>query len=192
MGKSTLINALTHSGLVHTSPKPGTTRTINWFSLGDRLMLVDLPGYGFAFADEKDVDTWQQLVSSILILLSIQTKEYLSNRPTLKRIVLLLGITTIVHYSLSDARHGVKQADIEMMKLLNSAHASFQIALTKCDLLTQKQLAEIGTMMSSGPTRQFHHCVQQLLMVSARTHAGLSVLRKELFAQVEHSEDKKS
>jgi len=172
VGKSTLINALTHSGLVHTSPRPGTTKTINWFQLGDRLMLVDLPGYGFAFADEKDIDTWQKL-----------TRDYLTNRPTLKRIILLL-----------DARQGVKQTDLEMMKLLNSAHVPFQIALTKCDLLQQKTLSQIGTAVSTGPLRSFRHCIPQLLMVSAKTNAGLGVLRKELFAQLErggNNSDKK-
>ena len=87
VGKSSLVNALTgRRSLARTSSSPGHTRQINFFDLGGRLMLVDLPGYGFAQVSRSMKETWQDLASA-----------YLRGRPTLKRVCLLI-----------DARHGVK------------------------------------------------------------------------------------
>jgi len=68
VGKSSLINALSErGGTVRVSDKPGYTQTINFFRLQHRrlsatLMLVDLPGYGFAFANEEKIQQWNQFV----------------------------------------------------------------------------------------------------------------------------------
>src|SRR5882724_7050631 len=114
VGKSSLVNALTgRTTLARTSSKPGHTRQINFFDLAQRLYLVDLPGYGFAQVSRSMKETWQDLASA-----------YLRGRPTLKRVCLLI-----------DARHGVKEADRETMKNLDSAAVSYQLVLTKCDRL---------------------------------------------------------
>ena len=81
-GKSSLINHLTQKkGLVHTSSRPGKTQTINFFTVDDNLVLVDLPGYGFASIQKTLKESWSKRLSS-----------YLENRPQLKLLVLLLDL----------------------------------------------------------------------------------------------------
>ena len=89
VGKSSLINALTgRTSLARTSNTPGRTQEINLFDLGDRMVLVDLPGYGYAQAPKDVVERWTRMVFA-----------YLRGRPSLMRVCLLI-----------DARHGPKKA----------------------------------------------------------------------------------
>lgn len=62
VGKSSLINALADTTIVKTSDKPGETQQISWYELGQHMNLVDLPGYGFAYADEAKIASWKKLV----------------------------------------------------------------------------------------------------------------------------------
>ncbi|NQU61680.1 MAG: YihA family ribosome biogenesis GTP-binding protein [Rhodospirillales bacterium] len=119
VGKSSLINALTgRNTLARTSNTPGRTRQLNFFDLGSRLMLTDLPGYGFAKAPRAEVRLWTDLV-----------QDYLRGRPGLRRACLLI-----------DARHGFKTSDHEVMTLLDASAVVYQIVLTKCDKLKSGQL----------------------------------------------------
>ena len=82
VGKSSVINALTGQGsLARTSNTPGRTQQVNFFDLGGRLMLVDLPGYGYASAPKTDIKAWTNL-----------THKYLAGRPSLQRVFLLIDI----------------------------------------------------------------------------------------------------
>ena len=113
VGKSSLINALTgRKMLARTSNTPGRTQQINFFQLGEKLMLVDLPGYGYAKASKRSVQNWTNLL-----------KLYLKGRAQLRRVCLLI-----------DARHGIKKTDQNIMKLLDQAAVSYQVILTKCFL----------------------------------------------------------
>jgi GTP-binding protein len=77
VGKSSLINALTgRNKLARASTEPGRTRELNFFRMGDRLRLVDMPGYGYAKAAKADIERWNEL-----------TRDYLRGRPTLKRVI---------------------------------------------------------------------------------------------------------
>src|SRR5262252_10954039 len=112
VGKSSLVNALTgRRALARTSSSPGHTRQINFFDLGQRLFLVDLPGYGFAQVSRSMKETWQDLATA-----------YLRGRPTLKRVCLLI-----------DSRHGVKKTDEETMTNFDKAAIVYQLVLTKVD-----------------------------------------------------------
>src|SRR5512132_3088063 len=103
VGKSSLINALTgRKTLARVSITPGRTRQLNFFLLGERLMLVDLPGYGYAKASKSDIKAWTSLAG-----------RYLKGRPNLRRVLLLV-----------DARHGLKEADREMLTMLDEAAVS--------------------------------------------------------------------
>ena len=76
VGKSSLINTLTrHSALARTSRTPGRTQQINFFQLGAELMLVDLPGYGYARASKEKIGNWTALIHA-----------YLLGRPNLRRL----------------------------------------------------------------------------------------------------------
>ena len=120
VGKSSLINALTgRKSLARASNEPGRTRELNFFNLGGRLRIVDLPGYGFAKAPKPVVERWTQL-----------TQDYLRGRVNLKRVLLLI-----------DARHGLKAVDEGVMKALDEAAVSYQIVLTKADKLKPGEAA---------------------------------------------------
>ncbi|KAK4838157.1 hypothetical protein QYF36_011498 [Acer negundo] len=120
VGKSSLLNALTRQwGVVRTSDKPGLTQTINFFNLGTKLCLVDLPGYGFAYAKEEVKDAWEELV-----------KEYVSTRVGLKRVCLLI-----------DTKWGMKPRDHELINLMERSQTKYQIVLTKTDTVFPMDVA---------------------------------------------------
>lgn len=122
VGKSSLINALTgRKTLARTSNTPGRTQQINFFRLQRALVLVDLPGYGYARASKASIESWTDLIFA-----------YLRGRATLRRVCLLI-----------DARHGLKETDIDVMKDLDASAVSYQIVLTKCDKVKAADLADI-------------------------------------------------
>src|SRR5262245_13219114 len=115
VGKSSLVNALVgQNSLARISQNPGATKQLNFFLVGEKLMLVDMPGYGFAKVGQAQLDAWEHLI-----------KSYLTGRANLKRACLLI-----------DARRGVMDKDEAFMRLLDDAAVSFQIVLTKCDALS--------------------------------------------------------
>src|SRR4051794_38293199 len=106
VGKSSLLNALTgRKSLARTSSEPGRTRQLNFFDLGGAVTLVDMPGYGYARASKDIKADWQGMMF-----------EYLRGRPPLQRVFLLL-----------DSRIELKQADCDVMNLLDRAAVTFQI-----------------------------------------------------------------
>jgi GTP-binding protein len=120
VGKSSLLNALTgRKTLARTSNTPGRTREINFFELGEALLLADLPGYGYAKVSKKQVKGWTRLV-----------RDYLTGRPNLRRLCLLI-----------DARRGIKDSDREIMGLLDEAAVVYQAVFTKCDKVKAGALA---------------------------------------------------
>jgi GTP-binding protein len=158
VGKSSLVNALTgRRALARTSSSPGHTRQINFFDLANRLCLVDLPGYGFAQVSRSMKETWADLASA-----------YLRGRPTLKRVCLLI-----------DARHGVKDADRETMKNLDSAAVSYQLVLTKADLLKPAEV-ERAVTAAQAVARKHGAAHPDVLPTSSETGFGMPELRAEL------------
>ena len=121
VGKSSLINALTgRNALARTSSQPGRTKQLNFFNLGEhRLVLVDMPGYGYAQAAKDVKEDWQGLMF-----------EFLRGRPTLRRVILLL-----------DARIEIKANDLAVMGLLDRAAVTYQLVLTKADSVKPPALA---------------------------------------------------
>jgi GTP-binding protein len=158
VGKSSLVNALTgRRMLARTSHTPGRTRQINFFDLGGRLMLVDLPGYGFAQAAKSDIARWTALV-----------RRYLQSRPTLRRVCLLL-----------DARHGIKDADRPVMKLLDEAAVSYQAVLTKTDKVRPGDLAAIlDALAAEFAAHPAAH--PEIHLTSAVAKSGIAALRASL------------
>ncbi len=158
VGKSSLINALTgRRQLAIVSVTPGRTRQINFFDLGGRLTLVDLPGYGYAAAAKAAIAEWTQLVD-----------RYLCGRPALRRVLLLI-----------DARHGAKEPDRRAMAMLDQAAVSFQGVLTKADKVSASELARVQAALAAELAG--HPAAHpQLLATSARDGAGLAELRAAL------------
>ncbi len=160
VGKSSLVNALTgRQKLAKTSNTPGRTQQLNFFDLGGRLMLVDLPGYGYARVSKSKVERWTELA-----------RDYLRGRPTLRRLCLLI-----------DSRHGVKDADRDIMSMLDRTAVSYQIVLTKCDKLTDAALAERTHAVEVEIAR--HVAAHPLpIPTSAVSGMGIPLLRSHLAA----------
>lgn len=158
VGKSTLINALTgRKSLAKTSNTPGRTQQLNFFDLGGRLMLVDLPGYGFAKAPKAAVDAWTRLI-----------RAYLKGRPNLIRINLLI-----------DSRHGIKDVDEDFMSMLDQAAVVYQIVLTKTDKLKAGQLEKL-VATTEEKLRPHVAAYPRLFTTSSEKGDGISELRAEL------------
>ena len=158
VGKSSLLNALTgQRALARVSNTPGRTRQLNFFDLGGRLTLVDMPGYGYAKAGKDIKADWQGLMF-----------DYLRGRPSLRRVLLLL-----------DARIELKEADHAVMELLDRAAASFQIVLTKADAVRPgalaRKLAEAEAVARRHPAAH-----PTVVVTSAETGEGIAALRAAL------------
>ena len=163
VGKSSLINGLTNrKALARASSAPGRTRQINFFVLHERVMLVDLPGYGYAKAPRSEARTWNKLVNA-----------YLAGRQTLLRTILLI-----------DARHGLKPADDPVMQLLDSAAVSYQAVMTKSDKLKPPARPKVRTATLS---QLSGHAAAHpsLLFTSASDSEGLPELRSAIAALVD-------
>ena len=160
VGKSSLINAVTgRHGLARASTAPGRTREINFFVADETLRLVDLPGYGFAKVSRGVANKFQNL-----------GRSYLRGRPNLKRAYLLI-----------DARHGLKDVDLEAMEAFDLAAVSYQIVLTKADKLKShdvaQTVAETLRKISKRPA-----AFPRVLATSAEKGAGIPELRAEILA----------
>jgi GTP-binding protein len=111
VGKSSLINALFTKKIALTSNTPGKTRQINFFNHSDKLMVVDLPGYGYAKVSKKEAGEISQLVSN-----------YLSSRLSLKKLFVLIDNTL-----------GPKDIDLEILEYMGSIKDRIVIVFTKKD-----------------------------------------------------------
>jgi GTP-binding protein len=160
VGKSSLVNALTgRRTLARVSHTPGRTQQLNFFSLAERLMLVDLPGYGFAAASKAKVAGWTKLM-----------ERYLKGRPTLRRVMLLI-----------DARHGVKEADRPIMAMLDEAAVSYQIVLTKIDKVRGAELQRRAAATAAELAK--HVAAHPMIhLTSAHDGLGIAALRAAIDA----------
>ena len=160
VGKSSLVNALTgRNTLARTSNTPGRTRQVNFFDLGGRLMLVDLPGYGYARASKGEIKRWNTLIH-----------DYLRGRASLRRVVVLI-----------DARRGVRESDIEVMARLDETAVVYQAVLTKIDKLSVGELEAAREAVSRELSRR-PAAHPEVLATSSPEGVGIAELRAELSA----------
>ncbi|HVZ27723.1 MAG TPA: ribosome biogenesis GTP-binding protein YihA/YsxC [Rhizomicrobium sp.] len=160
VGKSSLINALTgRKSLARVSQTPGRTREINFFNLGGKLMLVDLPGYGYAKASKSLAMEWQRLIFA-----------YLSGRATLSRALLLI-----------DARRGLMSSDLAVMELFDRAAVSYELVLTKADELNPRETEALVASVGA-EARRHTAALTEMAVTSARSGAGIGMLQSQLAA----------
>jgi GTP-binding protein len=155
VGKSSLINGITgRKSLARTSNTPGRTQEINFFSVSDKLYVVDLPGYGYAEAPLSIVEKWQSLL-----------RAYLSGRPTLRRVFVLI-----------DSRHGIKKVDQDIFNLLDKSAVTFQIVLTKVDKI---KVEDIQTLIQGISQDLSKHpaAFPEILLTSSNSGEGIKELR---------------
>ncbi|MBQ3695927.1 MAG: YihA family ribosome biogenesis GTP-binding protein [Alphaproteobacteria bacterium] len=162
VGKSSLINALTGQVIARASNTPGRTQELNFFKVGTRFFLVDLPGYGFASAPRATVQAWTQLIHA-----------YLRGRQQLKRVFLLI-----------DARHGLKKVDKDIMVMLDRAAVTYQIILTKADKVKESELNQVlANTMDEG--KKHVACYPEMLVTSSENGLNIAALRGEIYKIVE-------
>lgn len=150
VGKSSLINALVGRVCARVSKTPGRTQQINFFSLGNRISLSDLPGYGYAAVSKQIRMQWDDLILN-----------YLRYRKNLIRIFLLI-----------DSKLGIKPNDEEIMEIFDKLGLIFQIILTKSD----KKSA--GIEYSIKEIIQFHAAAfPQIISTSSKKNDGIKQLR---------------
>jgi GTP-binding protein len=158
VGKSSLINALTsRKAIARTSNTPGRTQQLNFFNLGKRLILVDLPGYGYARVSKTQVAAWTRTL-----------KAFLRGRVALRRVCLLI-----------DSRVGIKDLDREMMDMLDSAAVMYQIVLTKVDKLKNNDLKILITKTTDELTKR-SAAFPTLAVTSSNKLTGIKELRAAL------------
>ncbi len=158
VGKSSLLNALTRrKTLARTSNTPGRTRELNFFMPSDDLYLVDMPGYGYARASKSDIHSWTKLI-----------KSYLLGRVELARVFLLI-----------DSRHGIKETDQEIMKLLDQAAISYAVVLTKGDKLKRGEM-EIVMEKTALELAKHGAAYPFIFPTSSAKRDGIAELRAEI------------
>ena len=157
VGKSSLINALTgRNALARTSHTPGRTQELIFFEVPgmNELRLVDMSGYGYAKTPKSRVASWTELIHKFLL-----------GRASLARV-----------YVLIDARHGIKDVDLDVLKTLDRSAVSYQIVLTKADQVKaaelQARIAETEAALAKHPAA-FPH----VLATSSRSATGMAELR---------------
>jgi len=156
VGKSSLINAVAgRKALARVSNTPGRTQQVNFFDVDETLMIVDLPGYGYAAAPKDTVAGWTDLI-----------RLYLKGRVTLRHVLLLI-----------DSRHGVKPNDHEIMTLLDRAAVPYQIVLTKADKIgaaaAERIRAETEAALVKHPAAR-----TEALLTSSEKGTGIEALRE--------------
>ncbi|MXO91743.1 ribosome biogenesis GTP-binding protein YihA/YsxC [Pontixanthobacter aquaemixtae] len=157
VGKSSLLNALTgRRSIARTSVTPGRTQELNIFEVGDPTLfrLVDMPGYGFAKAPVKVVERWKSLV-----------KTYLRGRQVLHRTLMLV-----------DSRHGLKEVDREMMRMLDEAAVSYRIVLTKTDKIKASALEAVAAKVADEAAKH-PAAFPELHLTSSEKGMGIEELR---------------
>jgi len=160
VGKSSLINALTNrKTLARVSNTPGRTRQINLFELGGKLMLADLPGYGYAKVSRDESRQWQREILA-----------YLATRPNLRRVVLLV-----------DARRGLMDSDGQAMALLDKSAVAFTVVLTKADKLKPAECAALTDSLT-GELARHAAALAGIHLTSAEKGSGLDALKADLAA----------
>jgi len=162
VGKSSLLNALTgRKSIARASVTPGRTQELNFFEVGEptQMRLVDMPGYGFAKAPVKVVDRWKKLVRS-----------YLRGRDVLARNLVLV-----------DSRHGFKDVDREMMKMLDEAAVGYRVVLTKADKIKASELERVANAVAD-EARKHPAAFPELHITSAEKGMGIDALRAAVVA----------
>src|SRR5712691_9138621 len=155
VGKSSLINALTgRRALARTSRTPGRTQELIFFTGPSQLVLVDMPGYGYAAASKATVKAWTTLIHA-----------FLQGRANLARVYLLV-----------DARHGLKPIDDDVLETLDKAAVNYQMVLTKADQVKDAELAALVAATEAALTKH-PAAYPEVLATSARTGGGIPELR---------------
>ena len=133
VGKSSLINTLlARKALARVSQAPGKTITINFYDVDGKLLLVDLPGYGFAMRPPQEKAKWSAL-----------TDGYFTQNPNIDRLALVLQLV--------DLKVGPTKDDEMMLGYLTEAELPFAVVATKADKLNKTERTKALASLASHP-----------------------------------------
>ena len=150
VGKSSAINALTgRKRLAFFSKTPGRTQTINFYDLGERARLADLPGYGHATAPQSLRASWDALIGG-----------YLTGRRSLGAVVVLM-----------DARHPLTANDRHFLEWLRPVQASRLVLLSKSDKLSRAERAK--TLASTRAALDSAAMTSEVMLFSSKSAEGV-------------------
>ncbi|MBR51223.1 MAG: GTP-binding protein [Gammaproteobacteria bacterium] len=152
-GKSSALNALTDNPkLARISKTPGRTTEINFFKVSDELMLLDLPGYGFAKSSKAKKKDWGPLLG-----------EYFQKRKALTAVIIFM-----------DIRHPLKETDWDMIQLCRDFNVPFIPVLTKSDKLSNNKISNAIMNVKN----KIH--AGDVIAISAKDITGFDKLSKEI------------
>jgi GTP-binding protein len=158
VGKSSLINAIINNGnMARTSNTPGRTQEINFFSIDGQLMLVDMPGYGYAKVTKTLKEEWAGLIT-----------DYFKGRPNLKKAFILI-----------DSRRGIKEHDNELMNLLDECGVSYFIVMTKQDKIKEHEI-EILNKETIEKIKKHPACFPTPIWTSAEKRIGIKEVQQTI------------
>ena len=158
VGKSSMINAvLGRKALARTSSTPGKTVSINFYGIDGKVLLTDLPGYGYAQRSKEQRKGWGSLIESYL---SLKTRDI--------RLICML----------TDARHEPTKDDLMMYDYLMSTEFLFCVAATKCDKLNRSERSAFEKLMAEEMPEVPY------LLYSAKTGEGRETLWKQIVSAV--------
>lgn len=165
VGKSSLVNALTgRKTLARTSRTPGRTQQLNFFDLGHRLQLVDMPGYGYAAVGKDKVTGWTTLAH-----------DFLRGRASLLRVFLLI-----------DSRHGPKPVDHGTMDVFDRSAISYAVVLTKADAMKPAELDEVRDRTKE-ELRKHSAAFPDVITTSSETGLGIAEIRASVIQLLRQS-----
>jgi len=161
VGKSSLINSLVNrKNLVRTSNSPGSTIKINYFKLGDKLMLVDLPGHGYAKRAKHLVENLSELI-----------EEYLAKKENLKKLVFII-----------DARRGINQEDEMLLDFFKGVDTSMLLVFNKVDKLKKSELQNLDD--STDGILNKYDFIENIVMTSCFKGLGIRKLKEKIIQNI--------
>lgn len=167
VGKSSLINSLLGQKIAHVSSTPGRTQTINFIGIYDKpnqpdpkLLLVDLPGYGYAKISREISSEWPKFI-----------EPYITERAALQLAIILI-----------DANVPPQASDRQLTDFFRSMGREFLVVATKTDKLSGNKLRNALGMLAR------EHEVDSILPYSAKTGAGKVELWRHILARAEKSQ----
>jgi GTP-binding protein len=163
VGKSSLINSLLGQKLAHVSSTPGRTRTINFIGIyrkqeqpNPELMLVDLPGYGYAKISREISAEWPKFI-----------EPYLHQRTALQLCIALV-----------DANVPPQTSDRQLLDFLRAAGRDFLVVATKTDKLSGNKVRAALSLLER------EHGISGIVAYSVQTGAGRSELWRAIQSRV--------
>jgi GTP-binding protein len=162
VGKSSLINTLLNRRIARTSNTPGRTQQLNFFELKNAFHIVDMPGYGYAKLSKTKMAEISHLI-----------QQYLLNRSALRLVFILI-----------DSRHGLKDVDRDMMKMLDVCGVTYQIILTKCDKIGKTELATRTTEITEELKTHVSAYPSILVSSSENKSLGIEDIKKRIYTLI--------